>query len=233
MTYVASNGTTAPLDNPLWASLATLHRGLALGGGGLLRYPADVAPFIAVPNASPLDPAALAELVPEGDTVLFFSVIPEPPRGFAAEPMGRIVQMVCDASLSEGVGPTVVPLDEAWRPAVLDLTAKVYPHYFRPRTMELGRYRGVVDGTRLLAMAGERMGFPGAREISAICTQPDATGRGLARRLLAAATNEQLARGDAPFLHVSPENTRAFALYERSGYRVRTELPLVAMRRVR
>ena len=34
------------LDNPIWASLASRHRALALGAGGLARYPAEVAPFL-------------------------------------------------------------------------------------------------------------------------------------------------------------------------------------------
>jgi hypothetical protein len=45
-----------PLDNPFWSSLATLHRGIALGEGGVLRYPADVA---ASPLQARLRPAQL------------------------------------------------------------------------------------------------------------------------------------------------------------------------------
>ena len=39
------------LDNPIWESLASRHRALALRAGGAARYPAQVAPFLGVPAA--------------------------------------------------------------------------------------------------------------------------------------------------------------------------------------
>ncbi|MGH8146497.1 MAG: GNAT family N-acetyltransferase [Rhodanobacteraceae bacterium] len=36
-----------------------------------------------------------------------------------------------------------------------------------------------------------------------------------------------------PFLHVSPANARAKALYERLGYRLRREIPFWSLRRAR
>ena len=78
------------------------------------------------------------------------------------------------------VAPEIVPLGERERADALALTALVYPHYFRPRTMELGRYFGMYVDGRLAAMVGERLGAPDMREMSAICTHPDFRGRGLA-----------------------------------------------------
>ena len=129
-------------------------------------------------------------------------------------------------------GPEIVPLGEAHRADVLALTALVYPHYFRPRTMELGRYFGMYLGGRLAAMIGERLGTETHTEMSAICTHPDFAGRGLASRLTAFLTNETLARGHSPFLHVSFENPRAKALYERLGYRLRRTIPFWSLRRI-
>jgi hypothetical protein len=40
-----------PLDNPFFSALSTLHRQFALGEGGVLRYPADVAPFLGLADA--------------------------------------------------------------------------------------------------------------------------------------------------------------------------------------
>jgi predicted GNAT family acetyltransferase len=82
-------------------------------------------------------------------------------------------------------------------------------------------------------MIGERMGMPGYREISAVCTHPDFTGRGLARRLLAFLTGDLAARGDTPFLHVSPGNQRAERLYEQNGFRIRTAIAFGSLRRQR
>ena len=114
---------------------------------------------------------------------------------------------------------------------MLALTALVYPHYFRERTLELGRYIGIRVGGRLAAMAGERLGTPLHREMSAICTHPDFNGAGHARRLTAQLTNDTLASGRGPFLHVSPRNERARALYERLGYRLRRTIPFWSLRR--
>ena len=89
--------------------------------------------------------------------------------------------------------------------------------------MDLGRYFGVLEDGRLAAMIGERMAMPGFREISAVCMHPASTGRGLARHLLITLSNDNLARGDVPFLHVSSRNERAKRLYEQNGYRTRSE----------
>jgi ribosomal protein S18 acetylase RimI-like enzyme len=222
---------TTDLDNPLWASLATTHRRVALGGDGGLRYPAEVAPFVAFPDGRPVRSEDLEALLAPGESAFVLAVAPELPRGFVLEDLGPIVQMVSDGPLPLRYGPAVIALKEEHRPSVLGLTAMVYPHYFRPRTMELGRYFGIVEDGSLSAMIGERMGFPGHREISAVCTHPEAVGRGLARQLLALLNNDLVERGDVPFLHVSPDNARALALYEQNGYRRRTSLPFFALRR--
>ena len=135
-----------------------------------------------------------------------------------------LAQRVCTAPLAEVEGPPLVELADRHRADVLALTALVYPHYFRPRTMELGRYFGIYRDGRLAAMIGERMGLRGYTEISAVCTHPDFLGLGYARRLLAWLSNDNLGRGAVPFLHVSQENQRATQLYERNGYRMRGEI---------
>ena len=103
-------------------------------------------------------------------------------------------------------------------PLVLALAALVYAHYFRPRTTALGRYFGIYREGRLAAMIGERMATDDWQEISAVCTHPDFNGLGYARRLLAWLSNDNLARGRMPFLHVSRQNLRARQLYEENGY---------------
>ena len=58
----------------------------------------------------------------------------------------------------------------------------------------------------------------GWREVSGICTHPDAQGRGLARRLTAKLIRRQLLRGETPFLHVMRANEAARTLYRRMGF---------------
>ena len=220
-----------PLDNPIWQSLANRHRGLALSRGDVLRYPAEIAPFLGVPGpGTPLSPA-VETLVAAGESVFLLGQVPPEPAGWALMPLGDLAQMVCDAPLPEVHGPEFIELGEAHRADVLVLTARVYPHYFRAHTMKLGRYFGIYEDGRLAAIIGERMGPPGWRELSAICTHPDFLGRGYARRLMAWLSNDLLAQGLTPFLHVSHQNTRALALYRNTGYRIRTDIPFWSLAR--
>ena len=216
----------AGLDNPFFAALAGIHRDIALRRGDVVRYPADVAPFLGVAHAGVEVGDAFDALVPDGDEALLLGIAPaRMPRGWTLEPFADLAQMVRGEPLEDVDGPDILELDERHRGDVLALTALVYPHYFRPRTMQLGRYFGIYQGGRLAAMIGERLGTPAAREMSAICTYPDFLGRGYARRLTAFLVNDTLAQGRLPFLHVSHANTRAKQLYERSGWRMRRDIP--------
>ncbi|GAB3743945.1 GNAT family N-acetyltransferase [Lysobacter olei] len=219
------------LDNPFWSSLQTRHAHVAQRADGVARFPAEVAPFLGVAEGGLNADEALGTLVAPGESVYLLGVTPQVPEGWTLEPFGPLAQMVCEVPLDVVAGPQIIPLSDVHRADVLALTALVYPHYFRARTMELGRYFGIYEGDRLAAIIGERLGTDQHVEMSAICTHPDFLGRGLASRLTAFLTNDTLARGATPFLHVSPANTRAKALYEHLGYRVRAELPFFALRR--
>ena len=224
--------TAHPLDNPFFSALGSLHAGIALQAGEVKRYPADVAPFLGIPHPT-LDLAdPLVALVPAGDSVLLLGVAPAAvPEGWAIERFADLAQMQCDRELPVIDGPGIVELGDAHRADVLALTALVYPHYFRPRTMELGRYFGMYVEGRLAAMIGERLGAPGHREMSAICTHPDFLGRGYARRLTAYLSNRTLREGDKPFLHVAYAKARAGGLYQQMGYRLRRDIGFFALRR--
>jgi ribosomal protein S18 acetylase RimI-like enzyme len=139
--------------------------------------------------------------------------------------------MICEHPIAQGDGPEIIELTGERVRDMLALTALVYPHYFRSRTIAMGRYLGIYQHGALVAMAGERMGTHGCQEISAVCTHPDFTGRGHAQRLVAALNNAALDNGRSPFLHVSHENVRAKSLYERLGYVHRTDVSLRSVRR--
>ncbi|WP_245570631.1 GNAT family N-acetyltransferase [Arenimonas composti] len=70
-----------------------------------------------------------------------------------------------------------------------------------------------------------------SRELSAICTHPDFTGRGYARRLTCLLANDILASGRLPFLHVAHHNTHAKGLYGRIGFRTRRDIAFHSLRR--
>lgn len=228
--------TMHDLDNPIWQSLASRHRSLALRRGDVARYPAEVAPFLGV-AAPGIDAGEALEALVAGaggtapDTVYLLGVTPAVPDGWHLEQLAVLAQMVCPTRVDAVGGPAIIELGEAHRADVLELTALVYPHYFRPRTMELGRYFGMYEDGRLAAIIGERMGMDDWQEISAVCTHPDFNGRGYARRLLAWLSNDNLERGRTPFLHVSRDNQRAKRLYEQAGYHHRPGIGFWSLRR--
>lgn len=201
--------------------------------GDVAGYPADVAPFASVPSERTSDEGEWDALLAAGETVYLLGIAPRPPDGWQLEAFRPLAQMICTGALDVTDGPAIIELTEAHRADVLALTARVYPHYFRARTMAMGRYFGIYQDGRLAAMAGERLGTDAHQEISAICTDPDFNGRGYARRLTAMLSNDNLERGRTPFLHVSQENTRALRLYEQLGYRLRREIGFWSLRRDR
>ena len=101
---------------------------------------------------------------------------------------------------------------------MIELTALTKPGPFSTRTHELGAYFGIREGSKLVAMAGERLKVPGYTEVSAVCTHPDHNGKGYARVLMIEVMRVIRERGETPFLHVRQDNERAIALYERLGF---------------
>ncbi|MEJ7746513.1 MAG: GNAT family N-acetyltransferase [Luteimonas sp.] len=222
---------TSELDNPFWSLLRTRHRALAKCVGDVARYPPEYAPFLGVVSAGMDVSAAIASLVEPDETVYLLGVAPTLPDGWQLEAYRPLAQMICTTPLPVIDGPDIIELSGAHRADVLALTALVYPHYFRPRTMDMGRYFGMYQDGRLAAMIGERLGTDAHTEMSAICTHPDFHGRGYARRLTAMLTNDTLDHRRTPFLHVSHENIRAKQVYGQIGYRHRCDIPFWSLQR--
>ncbi|MEQ1514108.1 MAG: GNAT family N-acetyltransferase [Lysobacteraceae bacterium] len=219
------------LDNPFWTALRSRHAGIARVVDDVARYPAEFAPFLGVADTDVRVDEAFASLIAPGESVYLLGVAPPVPRDWRLQAFRPLAQMICDAPIEVNDGPAIVPLDEVQRADALTLTALVYPHYFRERTMDLGRYFGMYVDGRLAAMVGERLATDAWQEVSAICTHPDFLGRGYAHRLTATLTNDILAAGRTPYLHVSYENPRAMSLYMRMGYRLRREIPFWSLTR--
>jgi GNAT superfamily N-acetyltransferase len=224
--------TAYELDNPIWSSLRSRHRELARRAGEAARFPPEIAPFLGVANAEADVADAIDSILAPDESVYLLGVAPSLPDGWKLKAFPELAQMICEAPIPVIDGPEVIELTEAHRADVLALTALVYPHYFRPRTMAMGRYFGIYQDGRLAAIAGERLGTDAFQEISAICTHPDFNGRGYARRLTALVSNDNLERGRTPFLHVSHENHRAKGMYEQIGYRLRRNIGFWSLRKV-
>ncbi len=219
-----------PLDSPFYASLTGPHARFAERRGNVLRYPADVAPFLALPEV-PTDqdwadtavlagPAALVALA--GDAV-------SPPEGWEIVMRGAGVQLV-DDGIAAAPDAEALTLTSADVPAMLALVDRTRPGPFLPRTIELGTYLGIRRHGGLVAMAGERLHPSGWTEISAVCTDAAYRGQGLATRLVHAVAHGIRQRGDTPFLHAAADNTNAIRLYESLGFRLRRSVVFQAAR---
>jgi ribosomal protein S18 acetylase RimI-like enzyme len=220
------------LDNPVWSSLTSEHAALGRRLPHVARYHADVAPFASVDVGGTAGSEELAELVAPDESVLFVGPTPElSSTVWRVDPLESIAQMISDLRCLQFEGPPITELSAAHAADVLDLTSRVYPHYFRPRAMTMGRYLGIYDGDKLAAMAGERMRFGRHVELSAICTDPAYLGRGYAQRLVGRLVADIRDANRIPFLHVSHRNSRAKTLYEHLGFRFRADIPLVAVHR--
>jgi ribosomal protein S18 acetylase RimI-like enzyme len=222
------------LDNPFWSSLTTRHAHFAQGGMLARRYPAAISPLAGLPGVEPANVAALEALVKIGDDMAIVGpLVPTLPKNWETLYESRITQMIrVDRSpLPEGdVDASILgAADVAEMLALVELTK---PGPFRPRTIELGTYVGIRERGRLVAMTGERTWVGDFREVSAICTHPDAQQRGYARALIGRVINRMLRAGETPILHVESKNLRAIDIYLALGFVRRTDFRLLHARRM-
>ncbi len=239
MVDLAMEGRGAQLlDNPIWNALTTDHAALAVGGADARRYPSEIGPLSGMPMDSEAGWAALGELAEPGGVVgLFFRETPRIPASWTVVRRGELVQMVAErpapVAIAEPAGMTLRVLTKEDAPAMVELAELTEPGPFRLGTLELGTFFGILDGGRLLAMAGKRMHMPGFIEVSGVCTHPEARGRGYARLLMSCVMEEIMAAGRTPFLHALASNAGAIRVYEDLGFRVRRGLEFAAVARGR
>jgi ribosomal protein S18 acetylase RimI-like enzyme len=215
------------LDNPIWSALSSEQAYLAQTNALAKRFPGDVAPFGAMAGQSAAEYQALAEIL-AGDTVaLFLDAPPRLPEGWSMVVRGEMYQMVFEAP--PPVAPVFGELTAADVPEMLALTKLTQPGPFLPRTIELGSYFGIREAGSLVAMAGVRLHLTGFTEVSAVCTHPDFRGRGYSNALMSAVISGILRRGETPFLHAKTDNP-AVSLYEKMGFKVRSQLHLAVVK---
>jgi len=211
---------TASFDNIFWTALSGAQRHQSAGTERARRYARGFSPILAF--ADPARPAFDDLLAHAGADERFYVAdwSGAVPPGWKIEVESRMHRMVWTAPAPPSDEPpdarALTPADAA---QAVDLAARTQPGPFGARTLELGTYLGCFDAQgRLLAMAGERAHAAGVREISGVCTDPVAQGRGLARRLMSELIRRELQRGETPFLHVMHTNAHALALYRRMGF---------------
>jgi ribosomal protein S18 acetylase RimI-like enzyme len=219
------------LDNPVWNALISGNKSFSNDNDRAKFFPKSVSPFVALRENTAENLMILHDLVPAGSTSLLIThdemEIPAPWKL-----LQRIkgLQMIFngDADPSE-TGEGMSALTDEHIPQMLALTKLTNPGPFAERTIDFGHYCGVFDGDKLVAMAGQRMYPTPYSEISAVCTHPDYTGKGYARRLLMYQVNRMQTSGIIPYLQVRFDNYRAIKVYESIGFETRAEIYFSAM----
>lgn len=213
------------LDNPVYHALNGPQAALAERADRAVRYPAAVAPFGALPpEPDDADWAALATLATPTVSLIDPGAIPP---AWTVTRQLHVTQMVLERPLEPA--SSADELGAADVDDMLELVEATHPGPFGPGTIRLGRYLGVRDQGRLIAMAGERMRLAGWTEVSAVCTAPTHRGLGLARRLITAVGAGIQARGDRVFLHVMSANAAAIGLYESMGFARRRTASVIVL----
>lgn len=225
---------SSPLDNAVWHALTTTHRRFTEVVGRAGRYDPDVSVFAAVDavDGDEVDDDSwrdLAAVVGPGGTAILFrdAVAPAPPEWTRVG--GGVGHQMVLGELAPVTIPAARPLGPDDVGEMLALVELTQPGPFCVRTVELGAYFGVFDGTDLVAMAGERLRFPGFCEVSAVCTHPDHRGRGLAAGLTALVAQGIRARGEQAFLHHAVDNHAARRVYEALGFEFRREVSIAVV----
>lgn len=222
-----------PLDRPAWSALngPQARLGTWNAQGTAVRIDPGYGPFA---GAAPGEDAALADLLADAQDELWV-VEPEgyeTPKGLVVVRQGALVQMVAQGPL-----PMYLPegIDVLGEGDVADMTALALANQPGPwgeKTHLYGDFYGIRDQNRVVAMAGERMRpVTGLAEVSGVCTDPAYRGRGCAARLIGRVMAGFAERGDQAFLHSWADNAGAIALYEQLGFRIRTRLVAMALRR--
>lgn len=224
-----------PLDNVIWNALTTRQSHFAEGNDSARKFVPEVSPLAGLRETGSEAYDSLAALLGSGATAGIFLDDPFQARpGWSYVAGAPLVQMVFEDGLrvdDSRSAAEIVELGEPDSPEMIALAARTKPGPFSSRTRELGRYFGIRQEGKLVAMAGERLKVPGYTEVSAVCTHPDHTGKGYAAELMAIVMRGIRQRAETPFLHAREDNTRAIALYERLGFRKRKVGHFAVLRR--
>ena len=207
------------LDNIIWNSLTGPHAKFAAGTGDARRYAKGYSPIVGFRDPEHPDLAALMPFCEPGEHFYCASWSGPAPDDWQIDKEATMQRMVWHGAMpAQDEAPDAVPLRAEHTAQAIELATLTNPGPFGPLTIRLGEYFGYFEGTRLIAMAGERMAAGPLHEVSGICTHPEFQGRGLARRLTSKLVYRQMQRGETPFLHVMSANAGARALYEKMGF---------------
>lgn len=215
-----------PLDNPIWFALQSGNKHIAQGNAQVTFMQRDIGQFAGMEVYSESNFNYLQEQCSPGDSFILFTpskiTLPVDWKILVEK---EITQMVYPpATWLAEPNNSLVNLEQKDVPAMLDLTQRTKPGPFLSGTIALGNYIGIFEESKLIAMAGQRLKPGGYTEISAVCTNPDYTGRGLAKKLVMELVRRILMESRIPMIHLSSDNYTAYHLYAKIGFQTRREL---------
>jgi predicted GNAT family acetyltransferase len=222
------------LSRAVWNALTGRQAALSIRRGAAVRIDPAHGLFAAPLDRSDASLADLVAIVPTDGAVALVEEnwTPPPLPGIAAAEPQDVLQMVWRGGTVDASDVPFEDLGETDAAQMFALARVTQPGPFFEKTHRLGDFIGVRDADgRLLAMAGERLKPAGCTEVSAICTHPDARGRGHGAALTRVVTARILARGETPFLHVFAHNQTAIRLYEALGFRTERVMRMTVLRR--
>lgn len=214
------------LDNPIFNALVSGNENFAAGNDRAKFFSPDIALFAGMKEYSQNDFNVLFRIsTAESIFILFAPAELQIPDQWKVTRQMEILQMVYDRTTPPpATDHSITDLQEQHVPDMLALTKMTNPGPFLPGTIRFGNYKGIFDGNRLVAMAGQRLQPTPYIEISAVCTHPDYVGKGYAGMLIADQIRRILAGPGIPFLHVRDDNAIAGKLYQKLGFRARKKL---------
>jgi len=216
-----------PLDRPVWNALTGPQSSLATRRGAAVRIDPEIGFFAALTQSGSAGEDLTALTLATGrQSWLLESEPVEPPAGLTRVRTAALTQMIAGDPVLDASDEDIVALGDADAAEMFALARATEPGPWEHRTHQYGGYYGIRDDDgRLVAMAGTRL-RPSERlaEVSGVCTDPGARGKGHARRLMIRVMRDMAHRGETPFLHCWSTNETAIALYRRLGFEIRREL---------
>ncbi len=220
------------LDTPAYNSLITHHKIRAQGNEFAIAMQPEFGPFAGVGEYSKSAFDALYSLNIGEDGFWLLDTFPIEPLGdFEVVARAHCHQMILDKLPPEVDVAEVVTLGNADLGQMYELAKLCNPGPFATNTGEIGEFIGMFDNERLIAMMGERFRMPEFTEMTALSTHPDYRGKGIGAKLFTITARRILNRGDTPFLHVYAENENGIKLYEKLGFKFRSDIHVTIIKK--
>ena len=220
-----------PLDNPCYEALKGRQAEFAVKGEGVLKYRPDVFVFAGLPDQSAESIKKASDFYQKGEIMGIMGYQLETAPYFEQRFGVQAYQMLTD-KVPDYKPMDYVELTKEDTPAIAELVKLTEPGPYAPNVLELGKYVGIKEDGKLVAMVGERVKLDGYTEMSLVCTHPDHRGKGYAKTLSGVIIEDIIRRGEKPFLHVMVHNVAAFKLYEKLGFTTRVEFPITVYQRM-